>query len=177
MTLPVFSLFHNATCHSSLLGRAHYIKRTGERRHLFWKPAESAWQISPVCNDDEVCLFQCMSGISRSQGAYALSAGVNIEGTWRSIPASLVERGNSLQMFTEHELEVREHRVQHRGAGWMSVLRFLSLLMSIDPPAEESVVSEKAILSGAELQESLLRWNDSNHECLLFSNENHGLCV
>lgn len=31
-----------------------------------------------------------------------------------------------------------------------------------------------AMLSGSELQESLLRWNDSNHECLLFSNENHG---
>jgi hypothetical protein len=125
---------------NDIAGRAHYIKHKGERRHLFWKPSENAWQISPVCNDDE--------------GAYALSSTHNIEGVWKSIPASLVEQQFTFEMLTQQELEDREN--PNRGAD-----------------AEQQEEKLKGVLSGAEIQETLLKWNDSNHECLLFSNESH----
>lgn len=67
-------------------GRPHYIMLNGTlRRHLFYKPLEKAWQISPVCTDFE--------------GAFALSATNNLDGVWRTVPPELVESNANVEVL------------------------------------------------------------------------------
>lgn len=95
------------------------------------------------------------------QGAFALSQTVDLEGQWKSIPARLVERGHSIRMLTAVELHHREHPVVRRGG------------TAPPPPLARQESESGGALDLQSLQDSLLKWNDSNHESLLFSNENH----
>ena len=98
--------------------------------------------------------------LSHVQGAFALSQTVDLEGSWKSIPARHVERGHKITMLNAVELNHREHPVTKRAGDVKAVVG-----------RQES--EHGATLDLQSLQYSLLMWNDSNHESLLFSNENH----
>ena len=133
------------------------------------------WQLAPICNDDE--------------GAYALSATQNLQGVslifllarfdcvhftritrpidfgfqahelliaqmWKSIPAFQQEKSARFLLLSSAELFAREHP---------------GVALAVKEEQMEAV----GVISDAELQNTLLRWNDSNHECLLFSNDSH----
>eukprot|EP00004_Rigifila_ramosa_P001109 TRINITY_DN1107_c0_g1_i3.p1 TRINITY_DN1107_c0_g1~~TRINITY_DN1107_c0_g1_i3.p1 ORF type:complete len:6204 (+),score=1430.96 TRINITY_DN1107_c0_g1_i3:1580-18613(+) len=127
-------------------GRPHYIMTTPLRRHLFWSAKESLWQIAPVCTDEE--------------GAYALSVTSNITGLWQTMPADIVDAN---VRFTYYRAG---GSTAPTGAGSSSGTKNTEQTAT-DQDQEESL--NAAELEGMRLQ----KWNDSNHECLLFSNENH----
>jgi hypothetical protein len=88
-----------------------------------------------------------------------LSAGPNFEGIWRSIPERGAEKNQRFRLLTKAELEARERGVLAATAS-----------VAGDQPSQEETA---AVLDAEALQDTLLRWNDSNHECLLFSNRSH----
>jgi transcriptional regulator of acetoin/glycerol metabolism len=107
-----------------------------------------------VCNDD--------------QGAFALSAGPGIEGVWKSIPADIAESNCTMQFLTKNEVAQRTSTTQTQQQQQQQ-----------QPQVEQATELERAnsqsaaALDVASMQSLLKRWNDSNHECLLFSNKNH----
>ena len=136
--------YHRLPQYDDIAGRAHYVLIKGEtRRHVFWSDRENTWQICPVCNNDE--------------GAYGLSVSSDIEGTWRFMPPDKVEKNVSMKMVTLHEKRSNSYRsVGYRGGMYV---------------AEENYEEDDDDLE--KLMDNLLMWNESNHECLLFSNEHH----
>lgn len=137
-----------------IAGNPHYIKLptksdSSDRRHLFWSQKEARWQICPVCNED--------------QGAYALSVDKNLlTSSWRFVPSDQKERNLK---FTDVTLREREEQKSRYG----------QVTSPFFNRKEEVELDDSDIDHDMKFFSRLTRWNDSNHECLLFSNENHNV--
>jgi hypothetical protein len=113
-------------------GKGHYLKKK-PRRHLFFNTVNGAWQISPLCNNNE--------------GAFIMSLTADLIGQWMTTPKDQVEPRAQLEFIIRRPEEPEPEA---------------------EPEADEAATAlENLDLSG---YTELLRWNDSNHECLLFSN-------
>jgi ABC-type glutathione transport system ATPase component len=82
---------------------------------------------------------------------------------WRSIPARLVERNHQL-VFLKPDALSNIHNPKRVVSGNTPLDAKISAA---------STQKQDVALDSEALQDTLLRWNDSNHECLLFSNESH----
>ena len=142
---------------------SHYIMMKADyRRHLFWGP-DSGWQISPTCTNEE--------------GAYCMSVTASIEGRWRSMPPDRIEDRAEFLYITETDYEEYSKkptmsynqaatRVKNPNAN-----KHIAIETTATNEEDEENKSEEQTME--ELWDNTVKWNDSNHECLLFSNENH----
>jgi hypothetical protein len=134
--------------YDDICGNPHYVKIEGElRRHIFWSDKENLWQICPVCNNDE--------------GAFGLSCTSNLEGAWQFMPPDKVEVGVKLRMVSLSD--------KRTGAYLSQNIRGRLVAVQDEP----KVVFDENDDDLEKLMDNLLMWNESNHECLLFSNEHH----
>lgn len=142
-------------------GHPHYIYRNTEadyHRHIFWSTAEERWQLCPVCNNE--------------QGAFSLSLSKSLESTWLVIPANTneggiaarpIRRSDRLTFLSAADREAIEQQKQREEAQE----QVLQEAGEVDELDRDSTTAMKL------LQMSTVSWNDSNHECLLFSNHTH----
>eukprot|EP00339_Tiarina_fusa_P012556 CAMPEP_0117006680 /NCGR_PEP_ID=MMETSP0472-20121206/6824_1 /TAXON_ID=693140 ORGANISM="Tiarina fusus, Strain LIS" /NCGR_SAMPLE_ID=MMETSP0472 /ASSEMBLY_ACC=CAM_ASM_000603 /LENGTH=1949 /DNA_ID=CAMNT_0004708219 /DNA_START=485 /DNA_END=6331 /DNA_ORIENTATION=+ len=130
--------------YDNIAGHPHYIMNCNTyRRHLFWSEIEQLWQICPVCNNEE--------------GAFALSCTNNIEGQWKCIPDDISEAKAKFEfislaqwrVITGQKVEKKQDRKERISNDYVEI---------------ETM---------EEIWDNTVKWNDSNHECLLFSNEVH----
>ena len=85
--------------YDNIEGHEHFIKlEDGVRRHLFFKKIENAWQIAPICTDDE--------------GAFALSETPNVTGAWRTIPPNILERSTKFKFLSDFGDECNTYEVE-----------------------------------------------------------------
>ena len=151
-------------------GKPHYIKEmegnTGIRRHLIFSTTENKWKICPVCNDDE--------------GSFVISSGATLAAQWQVTPPDKAE-GNASFTFATKTGE-RGWFDGHSVRKWEELLVQSEETVQIDMLAAESKngsndddgaggadgVDEDA---GNYMPDDLVRWNESNHSCLLFDNE------
>jgi len=154
--------------YDNINGHPHYLMDKKEyRRHLFWGP-DSGWQISPVCNNEE--------------GAFCMSVTANIEGRWRSMPPDKVEDRAQFKFLREDEYD--EHAKKTISYAQAAALpkpdpnekrRVIEDFEKEEAPAKAEGTTEEGTgeESMEELWDNTVKWNDSNHECLLFSNTTH----
>jgi hypothetical protein len=128
---------------------AHYIKSiegSDVRRHLFFNSRENAWQICPVCTDDE--------------GAFGLSVSL-FKYDWNILPGDIIEKSVRITFIKVENVDsVGSREVVERGD------EEKRLMQTKEESFRECIALEK-------LFEKTIRWRDSNHESLLFSNRNH----
>ena len=126
-----------------------------ERRHLFFSKNANSWRICPLCNEDD--------------GSLAISSSDKITGRWQVIGEPIIAREVKITPVTMSDLTTRHIRKR---------------VTKEEEEGEEKEKEEKEF-SGAEklivneylemesLFEKTLKWSDSNHESLLFSNRTH----
>ena len=148
----------------------HYIRiideKKSERRHIF-VGNDHGWQICPICTDEE--------------GTYCMSTSKNITGRWRSIPPDKVEDKARFQLLNEEEYPdyVRKPAVSYARSEIRDRAKEAAEAASLRESLQRSGlhVNENENEDGEETMEQLwdntLKWNDSNHECVLFSNISH----
>ena len=141
-------------------GYPHYIKLDGTRRHIFYAD-DLMWHICPKCNVDE--------------GSYGKTE--DLLGYWSYLPRDISENvrvmpitaGNEVKELLEKEEEGEEEEIfQNEGRQADGLFE--------EPVRMEKKEGKSAIeeyLAVETLYEKTLKWNDSNHQCLLFSNLNH----
>ena len=155
----------------------HYIMHISksERRHLFWGP-DDGWQISPVCNNDE--------------GAFCMSLTNNISGLWRSMPPDIEEdRGTIEYIYKDDE---QKYKTKNPISYQLSDVHVRDQFSPPNTskssnhdhdPDHGTQIDSSSANSGSHkddddnsmisLWDNTLKWNDGNHESLLFSNETH----
>ena len=129
-------------------GHPHYIKMSGiigeeGRRHFFYSKFRR-WIIAPQCNEDE--------------GYFIMSEAGQFSTQWLFLPPDAWERKARFEVMRcggEDSTDVTD------GAGEM-----------LPEDGEEDTDGFDGGDS-ARFDEELLRWQDSNHECILFNNEAH----
>ena len=143
-------------------GKAHYIMRREEngkeiRRHIIYNPdGQGGWQISPTCTADS--------------GAYCMSSTPNVTGMWRSMPPYFTEDKATFTLVTEEQYPEFAKKMPLKYAQAQVRDTFDDLSETIfDQPLENDLSQETL----EELFDNTLKWTDSNHQILLFSNENH----
>ena len=140
--------------YDNVSGKPHYIKLEGTRRHLFYM--DSQWQICPLCNLDE--------------GAFAICNKVSFQGAvWSVIPNDIVERGVSISkvLYDSNPIETpQEEKIEMLPDFMLEEDSAERILQKKNEDFQEFLALEK-------LFEKTKKWQDSNHESLLFSNKNH----
>ena len=153
--------------YDNIAGKPHYIKTEKDyRRHLFWSEAEGLWQICPVCSNEE--------------GAFGLSATTDIFGKWRTIPPDKTESKSHFEFLDYHQWATScgipmEKRQKATAVSSNSASAVSSGKGKKDKEEEDEEIDEisNELIFMEELWDNTVKWNDSNHECLLFSNEQH----
>ncbi len=125
-------------------GKPHYLKMP-VRRHLFWGSKDNAWRICPLCNEEE--------------GAFAVSETKELLGRWKVMGEDKYERS-----ITVVKVSLDEYNALRLGRGSYAVE---------EKPKKQGEEEVNEYLALEELFNRTLKWSDSNHECLLFSNHNH----
>ena len=140
--------------YDNVSNKPHYIKLEGTRRHLFYM--DNQWQICPLCNLDE--------------GAFAICKRSNFPGAvWSVIPNDIVERRVVISkvLYDAHPVETpQEEKIEMLPDFMVEEDAADRILQKKNEDFQEFLALEK-------LFEKTKKWQDSNHESLLFSNKNH----
>lgn len=132
-------------------GNPHYIKTgSGARRHFFYSKFRR-WIIAPQCNEDE--------------GYFIMSEGGQFSNNWLYLPADAPERRAAFQYVRRGA----ENEAYEESKGLTSEATMGAPNGGFDHDDDDIDVEEQA----SEYELELLRWQDSNHECILFNNEAH----
>ena len=76
-------------------------------------------------------------------------------------------------MISRDVIETKAKFALFSAAEWQKKQNAAAAVAADATTAVVPVVDAGPVLTDAELMNTLLRWNDSNHECLLFSNVSH----
>ena len=149
--------------YDDIAGHPHYMQSEPNRRHLFMRFSSSSSSFCLKCDpsphSEKDNTWRICKTCTEEEGALVVSETNDFRRRWMTMPPRVHER-----QITMKEVTYKERNAMYSRAGYAD---------EEEQEKDEEKEEEDEYLLLERLFEKTVKWNESNHECLLFSNYNH----